>query len=96
MIKQSEETSESGLALGGGGDSSTAHMVNFFEAIRGKETLKAPIEDASVSMAMVHYANMAYRVGHGFDIDATSGRIYDREAMQLWGREYAPNWEPKI
>lgn len=96
VIKQSEETSESGLALGGGGDSSTAHMVNFFEAIRDKETLKAPIEDASVSMAMVHYANMAYRVGHGFDIDAKSGRIYDREAMQLWGREYAPNWEPKI
>jgi len=96
VIKQSEETAESGLALGGGGDSSTAHMVNFFETIRGKETLKAPIEDASVSMAMVHYANMAYRVGHGFDIDAKSGRIYDREAMQLWGREYAPNWEPKI
>ena len=96
VIKQSDETAESGLALGGGGDSSTAHMVNFFESIRGKEHLKAPIEDASVSMAMVHYANMAYRVGHGFDIDDQTGRIYDRDAMQLWSREYAPNWEPKL
>lgn len=96
VIKESAETSESGLALGGGGDSSTAHMINFFESIRGKETLKAPIDDASVSMAMVHYANMAYRVGHGFSIDDQTGRIYDREAMNLWSRSYEPGWEPKI
>lgn len=57
---------ESGTALGGGGDVTTAHMVNFFDTIRGKAKLAAPIDDASVSMAMVHYANMAYRSGKNF------------------------------
>ena len=87
---------EAGTALGGGGDLTTAHMINFFETIRGKQTLNAPIDDASVSMAMVHYANIAYRIGKGFDIDTTSGRIYDRDAMKLWGREYESGWEINV
>src|SRR5690606_10452844 len=33
---------ESGTALGGGGDSSTAHVQNFFDGIRGKAELTAP------------------------------------------------------
>ncbi len=57
---------ESGIALGGGGSASTIHAENFFNAIRGKEKLNAPIDDASVSMAMVHYANVAYRINNGF------------------------------
>ena len=65
-------TKESGIALGGGGSATTIHAENFFNTIRGKEKLNAPIDDASVSMAMVHYANVAYRVNSGFDID-TSG-----------------------
>ena len=87
---------EAGTALGGGGDMTTTHMLNFFNTIRGKEKLTAPIDDASVSMAMVHYANMAYRVNKGFSIDEKTGRIYDRDAMQLWGRTYEPGWEIKI
>ncbi len=90
------DTEEAGTALGGGGDTTTAHMLNFFNSIRGKEKLNAPIDDASVSMAMVHYANMAYRVNKGFSIDEKTGRIYDRDAMQLWGRTYEPGWELKI
>ncbi len=96
LITKSDETSESGIALGGGGNSSTAHIINFFESIRGKENLKAPIEDAAVSMAMVHYANMAYRVGHGFRIDNQTGGVEDQKAMELWNRSYEPGWEPKI
>jgi hypothetical protein len=55
-----------------------------------------PIDDANISMAMVHLANIAYRIGKGFDIDDKTGRIFDREAMKLWGREYEPGWEPKV
>ncbi|WP_167617960.1 Gfo/Idh/MocA family protein [Maribellus sediminis] len=88
--------SEAGTALGGGGDASTGHVMNWFNGIRGKEELRAPIADASVSQAMVHYANVAYRVGHGFDIDSKNGSMFDREAMKLWGREYDPNWTPKL
>ena len=97
LVKEYDSASaEAGTALGGGGDMSTAHVVNFFEAIRGNQELQAPIIDAAKSMALVHYANLAYRVGKGFDVDSNSGRIYDRDAMRLWSREYAPGWEPQV
>jgi predicted dehydrogenase len=88
--------SEAGTALGGGGDMTTGHVINFFDTIRGKAKLTAPIDDANISMALVHYSNIAYRIGRGFDIDDKTGRMYDREAMRLWGREYAPGWEPTV
>ncbi|MFH0757973.1 MAG: Gfo/Idh/MocA family oxidoreductase [Bacteroidota bacterium] len=89
-------SSESGTALGGGGDMSTAHVVNLFDTIRGKGTLNAPISDGVITMAMVHYSNIAYRIGKGFDIDDSTGRMFDRDAMKFWGRDYEPGWEPKI
>ncbi|WP_417362912.1 Gfo/Idh/MocA family protein [Galbibacter sp.] len=89
-------TSEAGTALGGGGDISTDHMVNFFETIRGKEKLKAPIDDANISMALVHYTNIAYRIGKGFNIDQNTGRFQDPAAMKLWGRTYEEGWEPTL
>jgi len=97
VVKDSKSAAqEAGTALGGGGDMSTAHIENFFQSIRGKGTLNAPIADGVITMAMVHYSNIAYRIGKGFDIDDKSGRMYDRDAMKLWGREYEPGWEPKI
>ena len=97
VIKDNKSAStEAGTALGGGGDMTTAHVMNFFDAIRGKAKLTAPIDDAAISMAMVHYSNIAYRVGRGFDIDEKTGRMFDRDAMKLWGRDYEPGWEPKI
>lgn len=96
LVKDYESAQkESGIALGGGGSASTLHGTNFFAAIRGKEVLRAPIDDASISMAMVHYANVAYRVNKGFDINK-AGKMLDRDAMKLWGREYEKGWEPKI
>src|SRR5690606_11071836 len=88
--------SESGTALGGGGDISTDHMVNFFETIRGKEKLTAPIDDANISMALVHYTNIAYRIGIAFHIDQNTGRFQDPAAMKLWGRTYEKGWEPTL
>ncbi len=92
----SSGSNEAGVALGGGGNMSTAHVMNFFDGIRGKAKLNAPIEDATVSQAMVHYSNIAYRAGKGFDVDEKTGRIFDREAMKLWSREYAPGWTPVV
>ncbi len=95
LIKSSESaTKEAGTALGGGGDMSTAHVVNFFDAVRGKAELTAPIADGAITMAMVHYSNIAYRIGKGFDVDDKTGRMFDRKAMKLWGRDYEPGWEP--
>lgn len=97
QIKESTGASnEAGTALGGGGDMTTTHVVNFFDAIRGKAKLTAPIDDASISNAMVHYQNIAYRIGRGFDIDDKTGRMFDRDAMKLWKREYALGWEPTL
>lgn len=97
VVKDSQSASnESGTALGGGGDMSTAHVENFFDTIRGTGRLTAPIADGIITMAMVHYSNIAYRIGKGFDIDDATGRMYDREAMRLWGRDYEPGWEPTI
>lgn len=86
---------ESGIALGGGGDATNQHVKNFLNAIRGKEKLTAPIDDASVSMAMVHYANVAYRIDKGFKVDA-KGKMLDKQAMKLWSREYEKGWEIKL
>lgn len=87
---------ESGMALGGGGNMTNSHVVNFFDAIRGKAELRSPIEMGATSQAMTHYANIASRIGKNFDVDDKTGRIFDREAMALWGRTYEPGWEPKL
>lgn len=89
-------SNEGGTELGGGGDTTSAHVINFLNAIRGTEKLNAPIDDASLSMAMVHYTNIAYRTGKVLTIDDTTGRIKNTDAMKLWGRDYAPGWELKL
>jgi len=97
MIRNRNSASqEGGLALGGGGDMSTIHVCNFFDTIRGTASLQAPIDDASRSMAMVHYGNAAYRAGHGFDVDPSTGKMLDSKAMEYWGRTYAKGWDLKI
>jgi predicted dehydrogenase len=97
IVKESKGSSnEAGTALGGGGDMTTGHVINFFDTIRGKAKLNAPIDDATNSQAMVHYSNIAYRIGKGFDIDEKTGHMFDREAMKLWKRDYAPGWEPTL
>ncbi|MFV9551371.1 Gfo/Idh/MocA family oxidoreductase [Algibacter sp. PT7-4] len=95
LVKELDSASqEAGTALGGGGDTSTKHVQNMFDTIRGKTKLNAPIDDASKSMAMVHYANISYRINKGFDIDDKTGKMYNREAMKLWSRTYESGWEP--
>ena len=97
VVKDSKsESQEAGTALGGGGDMSTTHVVNFFNSIRGKDKLNSHIAEGVISQAMVHFSNVAYRIGKGFDIDEKTGRMYDRDAMKLWSREYASGWEPTL
>jgi len=87
---------EGGTALGGGGDMTTGHVVNWFNTIRGKDKLTSHIAEGVISQAMVHYSNIAYRINRGFDIDDKTGRMFDRDAMALWSREYEPGWEPTV
>jgi predicted dehydrogenase len=87
---------EGGTALGGGGSQSTMHVVNFFDAIRGKAKLKSPIDEGVKSTHMGHLANIASRIGKGFDVNSENGQALDRDALKLWKREYEPGWEPKL
>lgn len=94
LVKESSGGSdESGLALGGGGSTSTQHIMNFYDTIRGKGKLTAPIEDGAKSNHLALLANISYRTNKPFDVDSANGRAYDKDAMQLWSREYEPGWE---
>ncbi len=94
MVKEGRTAGEeAGTALGGGGDLSTLHTVNFFDAIRGKAKLTSPIDEGAISQLLTHYANIAYRIDNAFEVDENTGRIFNREAMKLWSRDYEPGWE---
>ncbi|WP_117882337.1 Gfo/Idh/MocA family protein [Aureibaculum luteum] len=96
LIKENiNKGAEAGNTLGGGGDISTQHTLNFFDAIRGNAPLTSPIEQGVISQQLTHYANIASRIDNGFEVDETTGRIYNREAMKLWSRTYEPGWEIK-
>jgi len=97
FIRDSQsQQKEAGTALGGGGALSTKHMVNFFDAVRGKVAPNSPIEEGVKSTLLCHLANIAYRTGEQLNIDLKNGHVYSREAMKLWSRDYQPGWEPKI
>jgi predicted dehydrogenase len=98
MIRENKSSgNEAGNALGGGGDMTDTHIVNFFDNIRGKANkLNSPLEIGTISQMLVHYANISYRTGKSFDVDTDTGKIFDREAMKLWDREYEPGFEPKM
>jgi predicted dehydrogenase len=77
----------------------TEHIANFLDAIRNDDPLRLNAEVASGhrSALLCHLGNIAHRTGHTMNCDSSNGHILDDdEAMQLWRREYAEGWEPKI
>jgi predicted dehydrogenase len=73
------------------------HALNFIEAIRGNQKLNAPIDQGHCSTTLGQLGNIAHRTGRDLRIDPTNGHILDdRQAMQLWTREYEPGWEPSV
>ncbi|WP_194778267.1 Gfo/Idh/MocA family protein [Pararhodonellum marinum] len=88
---------EGSTNLGGGGDTSTGHVINFFEAIRGKATQNSPIDEGAKSTLLCHLANIAYRAEENFKCDPSNGHILNSaKAKSFWSREYEKGWEPKI
>ena len=72
----------------------TRHVMNFFEAVRGKAKQNSTIEEGARSVLLCHLANIAYRTNKSFAVDSKNGHIRDAEAMKLWGRQYEKGWEP--
>ena len=96
VSEKSAAGSEGGVALGGGGDMSTIHVLNFFNAIRGKESLNSPIEEMVKSIQLCHLANLSYRIKKDLDVNPDNGKTIDPDALRLWSREYQPGWEPEV
>jgi predicted dehydrogenase len=72
-----------------GGD----HFANWLDAVRtrNRETLHAEIEEGAISTALLHLANISYRVGRTLHFDAASYSVVgDAEANGLFTREYRP------
>jgi len=88
---------ESGLDTRGGGSLTDLHLANFQDAIRGKATPAAPIEEGHKTVLLCHLGNIAQRTGGSLACDPSTGHIVgDAAATKLWSREYEPGWEPNV
>lgn len=73
------------------------HMTNFLNAIRNGEKQASPMSEATITSLLCHYGNISQETGRTLTIDTKDGHILDdKEAMQMWKREYEPGWEPKV
>lgn len=73
------------------------HIRNFFDNILKGEKLKSDIDSGHKSTLLVQLGNIAQRVGHSLEINPENGHISgDREAQELWSREYEQGWEMKL
>ena len=73
------------------------HIINFFDAIRKGKKLNSDVDGGHKSTLLVQLGNIALRSGAALKIDPENGHILNnRDALQYWGREYEPGWEPKV
>lgn len=73
------------------------HFSNFIEAIRGKQKLNSPIDDAQISTQWCHFGNIAYRTGQRIEVDESSGKIKNIDVPQhYYKRTYRAGFEPVI
>ncbi len=71
------------------------HIENFLDCVRKGDVPNADVEIGHKSTTWVQLGNIAQRVGRSLNIDQKNGHILgDPQAMELWGREYEPGWEP--
>jgi hypothetical protein len=71
---------------GPSGQGSGDHFANFIDCVRSrkKENLNAPIEEGHISTALVHLANVSYRLGRTFYFDPDREEVVgDEEANRL-------------
>jgi predicted dehydrogenase len=66
------------------------HVLNFVEAVKARrpDTLKAPIEAASLTAQVCQLGNMAYRTGGRLQWDAASGKCREKAANELMQPDY--------
>ena len=73
------------------------HLQNFVSSIRGDAKLTADILTGHKSTVIAHLGNISQRVGRALVCDPQNGHIQnDKEAMQLWSREYDKGWQVRV
>jgi predicted dehydrogenase len=93
FLGKEKEKGETGSGLGN-------HYQNFVDAIRsGDKTINnAPIDEGFYSCALIHLANISYRLGRTLDFDPGSMKfIGDEKANAMLTKEYRQPFEvPEI
>lgn len=99
LIREEKEKGENATAsqdtLGIGG-LDNLHMLNFIQAIKQDVALNSPIEEGIKSNLLCHLGNMSQETGRELDIDTSTGKPADEDAMKMWSRAYQEGWEPKV
>jgi hypothetical protein len=78
------------------GKSGSDHFANFIDCVRAGDArgLNAPVEEGHISCALVHLANVSYRLGRTLHFDPETQRVVgDEEANRLLAgedRSYRP------
>ena len=85
------------VASGNGAGGDRDHFDDFLSAVRTGRLPNADIEKAHQSTLLCHLGNIAYRTNSILNTDPSNGHIRENPAAEaLWGREYAPGWEPEV
>lgn len=71
-------------------DSTVAHQINFYDAIRAGDPklLRGEIEEIFESCALCLLANISYRIGRKLEFDPASEKFRDADANDLLSRAY--------
>lgn len=65
--------------------------------IRSNLVLNAPIAEGHKSTLLPQLGNISYRLGRALNCNPLNGHILDdKEAMNLWNREYEKSWGPVV
>gem|GEM_PF-4019625 len=81
----------------GAGNLDTQHFGNFMDAIQGKDTLHAPINEGVISVNLGHLANIAQFTSGSLRVNPHTGHpVGNRKAEMMLDRKYEPGWEPEV
>lgn len=73
------------------------HVADFLDAIKSNRRPNCDVELGHKSVVSMQLGNIAYRVGRDLKIDPKTGHIIgDKQAQQLWSREYQNGWKPTV
>jgi predicted dehydrogenase len=85
-----------GLDFAGNDAHTTAHIENFANAVRAGEALRSPVSDVAKSLLLCHLGNIAQYTGRKLRTVRFGHIVNDRDAMNYWYRDYAPDWRPTV